>query len=83
MSTQRKTKFGVGDDEVVAAWLRLTAQQQLSRLTAAPRGERTCIGLRSQDKQVKCPRQLSRRKAQARLNVRLNRHRADAVRLNS
>ena len=82
MSKRSKSRFGVGDDHGIAAWLRLTAQQQLSRLTAAPRGERSYIGLRSQGKQVKCLSQLNRRKAQARLNVRLIRHRADAVRLN-
>lgn len=83
MSKRSKSQFEVGDDQGVVAWLKLTAQQQLSRLTAALRGECSCIGLRSQDKQVKSLYQLNRRKAQARLNVRLIRRRVLAARLNS
>jgi len=78
----KQSRFGVGGDDGVAAWLRLTAQRLPCCLTTAPRSERTLIGLRSQDKLVKSVYQLYRRKAQAHRNVRLIRRREDAARLN-
>ena len=73
MNKRKKSPSRVSGEEGVAARLRLTARLLQCRLTAAPRGERTWFGLRSQDGEVKFMRSFPRRFAQARINVRQSR----------